>query len=261
MEQGKVSSSLEERGAVFRTIDYSSPNTLNAALQNIDVVIAAVTVTPDALNSQIPLANAAKAAGVKLFVPSEFGNPTAGKTGGMWSIKDAIKKYLLTIDLPYAQFFNGAFIDWFLINHPENGAFDWAKGKVVIKGSGNTLISWTMQKDVARYVVHVLTKLKEEELYNTTFAIEGERKTLNEIVEEYQARTGKALDVQYESKDFLEQSVKEHPNDWDNGKIRLLYLVLDRGEAIVGKEDEVNKYWLEFQPTKVVDAIFARWGP
>jgi hypothetical protein len=217
-------------------------------------------VTPEALNVQFPLADAAKKAGVKLFVPSEFGNRTEGKTGGMWSIKDAVKKHLVKIDLPYAQFFNGAFIDWFLINHPEHGAFDWPRDKVVIKGTGNTPISWTAQTDVARYVVYVLTNLTPRQLKNATFAIEGERKTLNEIVEEYQARTGKKLDVSYESREFLEQAVKEHPDDWNNGRIRLLYLVLDKGEAITGTPEEVNKYWSDFHPTKVVDAILARWG-
>jgi NmrA-like family len=217
-------------------------------------------VTPEALNVQFPLADAAKKAGVKLFVPSEFGNPTEGKTGGMWSIKDAVKKYLVKIDLPYAQFFNGAFIDWFLVNHPEHGAFDWPRDKVVIKGTGNTPISWTTQTDVARYVVYVLTKLAPDLLRNATFAIEGERKTLNEIVEDYQAHTGKKLDISYESREFLEKAVKEHPDDWDNGRIRLLYLVLDKGEAITGTPGEVNKYWSDFYPTKVVDAILARWG-
>lgn len=231
-----------------------------AALNGVDVVIVAVTVTPEALNVQFPLADAAKKAGVKLFVPSEFGNDTRGRTEGMWGIKDAVRKHLEGIDLPYAQFFNGAFIDWFIVNHPEHGAFDWAKGKIVIKGSGNVPITWTTQKDVARYVTYILTKLTPTQLKNATFAIEGERKTLNGIVEEYQARTGKKLEIKYESREFLEQAVKEHPDDWENGRIRLLYLVLDNGEAVTGTPEEVNKYWPEFNPTKVVDAVIERFG-
>ncbi|RFU24612.1 hypothetical protein B7463_g11727, partial [Scytalidium lignicola] len=256
----KVNEELKAKGAIFRTVDYSKPDTLTAALQGIDVVIVAVTVTPEALNVQFPLADAAKEVGVKLFVPSEFGNPTEGKTGGMWGIKDVVRKHLAKIDLPYAQFFNGAFIDWFLVNHPEHGAFDWPHDRVVVKGTGNTPISWTTQTDVARYVVYVLTELTPDKLKNATFAIEGERKTLNEIVKEYQARTSKNLAITYESPEFLERAVKEHPDDWDNGRIRLLYSVLDKGEAITGTPDEVNKYWPEFNPTKVVDAILARWG-
>lgn len=178
----------------------------------------------------------------------------------MWAIKDGVKKHLLDIGLPCAQFFNGAFVDWFLVNHPEHGAFDWANGKVVVKGSGDTPISWTTQADVARYVVHALTKFDEAQLRNATFAIEGERKTLNEIVAEYQERTGRKMDVSYESREFLEKAVAGHPDDWENGKIRLLYLVLDRGEAITGASEEVNRYWPEFRPTRVVDAILARWG-
>ncbi|KAE8446483.1 hypothetical protein EG329_011946 [Mollisiaceae sp. DMI_Dod_QoI] len=258
--QSKVNEDLKAKGAIFRTVDYSKLDTLTAALQGIDVVIVAVTVTPEALNVQFPLADAARQAGVKLFIPSEFGNRTEGKTGGMWSIKDAVKKYLVKIGLPYAQFFNGAFIDWFLVNHPEHGAFDWPHNKIVIKGTGNTPISWTTQTDVARYVAHVLTSLTPNQLKDTTFAIEGERKTLNEIVGEYQARTGKQLDITYESPEFLEEAVKNHPNDWDNGRIRMLYLVLDKGEAITGTPEEVNKYWPDFNPTKVVDAILAKWG-
>jgi hypothetical protein len=208
----------------------------------------------------LPLANAAKAAGVKLFVPSDFGNRTEGKTQGMWGIKESVKEHLVKIGLPYARFFTGAFIDWFLVNNPQHGAFDWEHGKVVIKGSGSTPISWTAQRDVARYVVYVLTKLAPDQLKNAVFAIEGERKTINEIVEEYVARTRRKLDITYESREYLEDAVKQHPDDFDNGQIRLLYLVLDKGEAIVGAPAEVNICWPDFKPTKAVDAILAKWG-
>lgn len=69
---------------------------------------------------------------------------------------------------------------------------------------------------------------------------------------------GGYLDVVYESLKFLKEVVKNHPDDWDNGRIRLLDLVLDNGEAVVGAEMKVNKFWPNFDPTKVIDAVLAR---
>lgn len=61
---------------------------------------------------QIDIAKIAKAQGVKLFVPSEFGIPTDGATEGFFAMKDGVKKALREIDLPYAIIYNGSWPDW-----------------------------------------------------------------------------------------------------------------------------------------------------
>lgn len=57
-------------GVTVKEVDYSSASSLESALEGIDAVIATLT----AYDAQTELIKAAAKAGVKLFVPSEFGN-------------------------------------------------------------------------------------------------------------------------------------------------------------------------------------------
>ena len=54
-------------------VDYTDQAALTEQLKGIDVVVSAVVF--NALQDQIPLAAAAKEAGVKRFVPCFFGSP------------------------------------------------------------------------------------------------------------------------------------------------------------------------------------------
>ena len=66
------------QGVAHAGIDYDDVDGTGKVLREhkVEVIISAVTTT--AVPQQIPLANAAKAAGVQLFVPSEFGTITKG---------------------------------------------------------------------------------------------------------------------------------------------------------------------------------------
>ncbi len=70
-------------------VDYEDSAEVSAVLKenNIDVLISAISTATGA-KSQYVLADSAKAAGVKLFVPSEFGNPTAGASVKLLKEKD-----------------------------------------------------------------------------------------------------------------------------------------------------------------------------
>ena len=81
-----------------------------AALVGVDVVISAVSGAPDGIQSQKILADAAKAAGVKIFAPSEFGTPSAKPEGGV-ALKKQIRDHLQEIGLPYAILYTGPFAD------------------------------------------------------------------------------------------------------------------------------------------------------
>ena len=94
------------------TVDYSSPESLAQALKGVDVVVS--TVAGLALSVQAPLAEAAKAAGVKLFVPAEFGGPSDGRTESVLGIKNQFKLKLKEIGLPYVVFNTGLFSDFAL---------------------------------------------------------------------------------------------------------------------------------------------------
>ena len=81
-----------------------------AAFEGVDVVFSAVRATPDGIGSQKVLADAAKATGVKVFAPSEFGTPSAKLEGGI-ALKRQIRDYLQEIGLPYVILYTGPFTD------------------------------------------------------------------------------------------------------------------------------------------------------
>lgn len=78
---------LEKRGINIVAADLDgSEDALAKLLQGVDIVIAAVNVA--GLSAQIPLANAAKAAGVKRFVPCFFA--TIAPPKGIMSLRDMV---------------------------------------------------------------------------------------------------------------------------------------------------------------------------
>jgi uncharacterized protein YbjT (DUF2867 family) len=91
-------------------VDYSSKQSIRVALTGVDVIIC--TISGEALNLQGIIAEAAKEAGVKLFVPSEFGGTTDGETEGLFGQKATIQSQLRALDIPYALFYTGPFADF-----------------------------------------------------------------------------------------------------------------------------------------------------
>lgn len=66
--------SLAEKGVAVQIVDYTDHSSLVSALQGVHTVISAVSahIPEQHSKSQIALLEAAKAAGVKRFAPSEF---------------------------------------------------------------------------------------------------------------------------------------------------------------------------------------------
>ena len=107
----KKSSELADLGATFVEVDYDDSASLKQALAGTDVAIS--TVGAVALGAQSQLADASKAAGVQLFVPSEFGGPTEGDVdNALFEAKFAVQKHLKELNLPFALFFTGLFSDF-----------------------------------------------------------------------------------------------------------------------------------------------------
>jgi uncharacterized protein YbjT (DUF2867 family) len=74
-------------GSKIVTADYADVNAVASILREnkVEVVISALAYS--ALPSQYTIADAAKEAGVKLFLPSEYGMPTEGGKDGHLLIK------------------------------------------------------------------------------------------------------------------------------------------------------------------------------
>ncbi|KAG1733297.1 hypothetical protein EDB19DRAFT_1731307 [Suillus lakei] len=145
--------------------DYSSASEISAMLREhkVDVLISTVTV----VFVQNVFADAAKEAGVKLFVPSEFGIAQTPKAG-LGSQKSDFAVYAKSIGLPTRRVFNGSFYEFFHI-----------------VGKGETPGSFTAVFYVAGYVAHILTTQSPSRLFDIEIHIEGQRTTLSEIAALY----------------------------------------------------------------------------
>jgi hypothetical protein len=128
------------------------------------------TVGFPGLELQMALATAAQKAGVKLFVPCEFGDTTDGRTDKTFDTKIAVRKHLAELGLPAAVYFTGVWTNFI----PMLG-LDFKSGKVAINGSGDTELSTTSLSDVADFVTYTLVTLPKEKLENVKFTIQGDK--------------------------------------------------------------------------------------
>ena len=96
-------------------IDYSNEASIKHALTGVDVVISTVPVW--AFKVQWKIAVAAKEVGVKLFVPSEFGGISEGKSEGIDAGKANVQVQLKALGLPYTSFYTGAFADQIWVSY------------------------------------------------------------------------------------------------------------------------------------------------
>ncbi|KDQ14393.1 hypothetical protein BOTBODRAFT_32853 [Botryobasidium botryosum FD-172 SS1] len=176
---GSSTASKLPTGAKSAVVDLKSASALAAAFREHNIEVVVSTIGHPGLPDQPILADAAKLAGVKLFVPSEFGYSTLGQTEGELGLKDKFAKYLVEIGLPSLRIFVGGFIDFL----PWLTEID--SGKFRILGKGDSKASFTAAEDIAGFTAHVLTTLPPSQLNNAIFRIEGTQKTLREVAALY----------------------------------------------------------------------------
>lgn len=115
-EARKAHSDWAAKGATFAVINYDDTSTFEPVFRGVDVIVSAL---PESIIlKQKELAVAAKTAGVKLFVPTEFGDPTDKATQSFWLEKRSVHEKLKEIDLPYSLFFTGLWPDFIFFDQP-----------------------------------------------------------------------------------------------------------------------------------------------
>ncbi|KAI0300695.1 NAD-binding protein [Multifurca ochricompacta] len=225
-------------------VDYSNKESIKKALIGVDVVIS--TIASSVLHLQAGIADAAKEAGVKLFVPSEFGGQTEGATEGFFGAKANIQTQLKGLGLPYTLFYTGGFADF--LWKPAFG-LDVTSGKVTVGGDGNTQNSYTSRDDIARYVSYILTQLPAEQLNNRSFTMVGDIKSFNEIFKEYEAKTGKKLEVTYVPVSELDARLATNPGDG----FAFLHKLWTSGPAPQKEND--NHLYPDWNPSSLLDNL------
>ncbi|KAF8258520.1 hypothetical protein EI94DRAFT_1754467 [Lactarius quietus] len=175
-------------------------NDVVKALTGVDVVIS--TLAASALDVQPGIAEVAKEAGVKLFVPSEFGGPTEGATEGSLA-QSQDSRTVKAIGIPYALFYTGAFADslW----GPQVPGLDIANGKILLVVTAQRGFRSLPERHRAIRFLCV-DALPADQLKNRSFTMAGDTKSFNEI-------DGKKVEVTYIQISELDARLASNPQD------------------------------------------------
>lgn len=81
-------------------VDYTKAEDVASILREnkVEILISTIGGGVEALQVQKQVADAAKLAGIKLFVPSEFGVPTNGSQESIFKVKDEIASEFLSLE-------------------------------------------------------------------------------------------------------------------------------------------------------------------
>lgn len=205
-------------------VDYESLDSLTSVLRGQDVVVS--TLASAALTEQLLLIDAAAKAGVKRFIPSEFGSDTLHpKTSKLPSyrnkiaVQNVLKREAQTSGMTYTLVINGPFFDWGM----RAGFIVDAKGKsITLWDGGDRVFSTTTLATVGRAVVGVLKH--PEETKNRAVYIQDAAVSSKQLLEIGKRATGS--------------------DDWKANPASL--------------DDHVNKGWEELKKPQPDPAKFAR---
>lgn len=246
---------LAQKGADIVSVNYTDKAALTTALKGVDVVIS--TLTSFALEQQITLAETAKEAGVKAFVPSEFGTPSQDL------LLHRVLRRLHFDPVSAPRLHDPDLQHTYNLYCCSQLDLDLKSGKARVGGDGNAKISFTSRHDIARYVVFALTELSASELHDKAFKIEASRAvrlgplfipivlTVGRHSPSMRSedKYGQKLDVKHSSLEELRDSIKAN-----HDISTILRLLWAEGDGLVGEPIDNYKYpdWI---PKPVLDYL------
>ncbi|KAK2003693.1 NmrA-like family protein [Colletotrichum falcatum] len=187
------SSATLPEGVRHLTTDFSEASLLEA-FKNQDAVVSALTSSQsDALVLQKKLVDAAIAAGVKVFVPSEYGIDTADGTAPKYvpALGDKIEvvKYLKERQdkISWTAIVTGAIFDWGL-DLPGFGGLNVAARTVTIFDGGDIPFDATNLGQVGKAIAKTLKRpdlTQNQHIYVNSFTV-----TQNKVLEALEKATG-----------------------------------------------------------------------
>ncbi|RSL56896.1 hypothetical protein CEP51_014331 [Fusarium floridanum] len=150
-------------GAQLAIVDYSNTESLVKALHGQDAVVS--TLSREATLLQIPLIDAAVAAGVKRFLPSEFGanlqNPNVRKLENYKNkvqVEDYLEERSRASGITYTYIYNNVLVDW----ATEKGVvLNLKHGHACLYNGGEQAVSMITVSTAAQAVAAVLTRSQD----------------------------------------------------------------------------------------------------
>jgi hypothetical protein len=195
----------------IKKVNFDSVESLTSALHGVDVVISCVATL--AIGSQNPLIDASVAAGVRRFIPAEFGMDSANELCAQLPVcapKVDTQKYLQEMsksnpNFTYTAIANGLFLDWGL---KMNLILNMAEHSAILYNGGNVPFSTTNLTDVATAVLGVIRH--QPQTANRIVYIHSALVTQNELIQYAKEIDGKdwKTDIQ-DTEDTRKESLVE----------------------------------------------------
>ncbi|KAK8137574.1 hypothetical protein PG984_003067 [Apiospora sp. TS-2023a] len=178
----------------WQTVNYRDKNILVQGLHGIHTVLSFVQLLSNPnQESQRNLIDAAILAGVKRFVPSEYGRSKGTTAMGWWDGKQKIREYLEEVNrkeivLEYTLFQPGLFLDYLAYPYktakhvePLQIGFNFERHRaMVVEGHDDAVITLTTVADLAAIVARAV---EYEGVWPRIGGIRGNRLTFSQIIE------------------------------------------------------------------------------
>ncbi|RKP10200.1 hypothetical protein THASP1DRAFT_22040 [Thamnocephalis sphaerospora] len=193
--QSKRLDELRALGAkVTSAVDYNRHAELVQAMQNTDILISAIDffAIPE---YQPKLFRAAKEAGVRRVVPSDYSQGTAAMQKTMYKDPDVVMRSISDVGLEYTRYFCGWFYDFLLTKEV---GIDLEHHKALVYGSGEMDVSVIQQYDLGCYIA---ASLKDPRSTNAVFHFQGDAVTYRQLVALVEKYSGTPMAITWKSLD------------------------------------------------------------
>ncbi|KAI1642376.1 isoflavone reductase family protein [Daldinia loculata] len=221
----EANNELKSRGIRIVAADLTGPkDDLVKTVKGIDIIISCIVFS--SLGDQIPLAEAAKQAGVKRFVPCNFSTPAPRGVMDMHDEKDDILAAIQRLYLPYTVIDVGWWIDQSVPAIP-SGRTDHVSIKVldIIPGDGSVPMAYTNLPDIGTFVAKIIadprTLNKKVFAHTETLSAIQMRDLLEELSGEKVARNYMSADEVHEAIASARSALEKKPGD-PNAKFSLM---------------------------------------
>jgi len=254
------------QGAILKPVDYTSVTDLISALEGVDTVISTIFGGDDASPS-LNLLEAAKAAGVRRFAPSEFAmSPAADARYDFYAIKRQVWEAVKKSGLEYTHFYLGIFMDYlaFGASKPVDVPLkiypfivNISTQKATIPGTGDEQITFTAIRDVGRLVA---AAVKLPGRWPEELPMRGETTTYNQVVREAEAVTGKKIDVEYWDKATIAKGIEEANAKGDEMKTFSFQVMGTIADGLGPVPPVLNQLVPEISLTSVKELLTQHWS-
>jgi uncharacterized protein YbjT (DUF2867 family) len=195
---------LREAGVHIIEGDLNDPASLAKACEGQEVVISAVGAGQIML--QVELAKAAKTAGVKRFIPSEFGvDPFAASLDScdLFNLKAAAQKQIRDIGIPLTPIYTNGFMEFWATGLGQLGPTS-PPAKVQLFSDGTKDAYMVALPDIARYVNAIV---EDPSTVNRDISICAVKTNQLDLINTWEQISGKKVVIQSVSSLELDQII------------------------------------------------------